>query len=86
MKLTRSFTSSRLTMPLRPVDLEVTHNQPSPMSLRTINISPGTKLVQHQQFPCYNMLSVIVLLRVMDLSLLHNLAKITDIATCVDRT
>jgi len=34
-------------MPLRPVDLDVTHNHPSPMSLRTMNISPGTKLIQH---------------------------------------
>lgn len=49
-KLTKSLTSSRLTMPLRPVDFDVTHNHPSPMSLRTMNISPGMKLFQHQKY------------------------------------
>jgi len=41
---TSSWTSSLFIIPLRPVDCDVTHSQPSPMSLCTTNISPGTKL------------------------------------------
>ena len=42
--ITSSCTSSWLTIPLSPVDCEVTHNHPSPISLWTTKISPLSKL------------------------------------------
>ncbi len=47
--LTSSCTSSWLTIPLSPVDCDVTHNQPSPMSLCTTKISPLSKLESKQR-------------------------------------